>query len=239
MSRMALVTIGVVLLAGASGCSHERTVTYMKMTDHGLTPISRQTAQLKQWQPSVESPFNPTNATTPDRANPLIGELPKPFEDVDTDKTIKYESAYKDPYAPDADRPRINPFRPDNWYWVRGNIRGGRIAISIDGIEIGRYSIKVDHEITDDMHKGTNVISFKPLPDLDGEPVHAHLDVVYSQQSPGAPPVISYDTDQLMELQRIRRLGRGEGDPSRNGLALTKEDTDPAAITQTLTIIAR
>ncbi len=77
------------------------------------------------------------------------------------------------------------------WYWVTGKIPTGSLDIAVDGVSIGRYSVSIDKEITPFVHPGENSLTFTKI--ASGSPVSAHLQVIYSQQEPGAPPVLTYD----------------------------------------------
>lgn len=81
-----------------------------------------------------------------------------------------------------------------NWYWLRGDITGGAIAITVDGISLGTYTVHMDKEITQMLHPGMNAITFAPERDNPMAPVQAHLEVVYSQMEPGEQPPLVFDT---------------------------------------------
>ena len=86
----------------------------------------------------------------------------------------------------------------NNWYWVRGTVANGSITIKVNGMTIGRYSVKIDTEISDFLNKGANEITFVSNPTVPDEPVTADLNVVYAQQQPGDPPVLTYNTSSDM-----------------------------------------
>lgn len=94
----------------------------------------------------------------------------------------------------------------NNWYWLRGNITGGAIAIAVDGVSMGEYTVHMDKEITRMLHPGVNTLTFTPKRDNPLVPVQAHLEVVYSQMQPGEPPPLIFDTRQTIKPAAIPGL---------------------------------
>lgn len=86
-----------------------------------------------------------------------------------------------------------------NWYWLRGNITGGAIAITVDGVSFGTYTVHMDKEITQMLHPGINSITFAAQRDNPSVPVQAHLEVVYSQMEQGQLPPLIYDTRNTLK----------------------------------------
>jgi hypothetical protein len=86
-----------------------------------------------------------------------------------------------------------------NWYWLRGNITGGSMAITVDGVSLGTYTVHMDKEITQMLHPGMNSITFAPERDNPAAPVQAHLEVIYSQMEPGQLPPLVFDTSSMLK----------------------------------------
>jgi hypothetical protein len=104
----------------------------------------------------------------------------------------------KDSDSPSSQDP-LSSVGTTNWYWMRGSISGGTITVEVNGITLGQYSVHMDKEITRMLHPGGNSITFTPQRDNPQTPVQAHLEVVYSQMSPGQLPPLVYDTRQITQ----------------------------------------
>lgn len=194
------VALGL-LLCAVSGC-HEQKPIVMKMTAAGLEPDKSTDGYVPPWDYSDYKGYVPgpgIQEVTPEivKHDPLLKDMPDPYSDPYLGPvTEKQQELQKDPIQTMND-PLVNPNRPKNWYWIRGRISDGEVEITVDDRSIGRYSIHIDHEITDNLHPGYNTIRFTPIQDAKSVPVRARLEVVYSQQLPGEPPVLIYDTERL------------------------------------------
>ncbi len=89
----------------------------------------------------------------------------------------------------------VNTRPINNWYWLRGSISHGSVDVKVNGREVGRYSVRVDTEISDYLNAGPNEIDFTTDPSETSDPVTCDLTVVYSQQLDGAPPVAEFNSE--------------------------------------------
>jgi hypothetical protein len=189
------------LLVALAGCGEPKPIV-MKITPHGLMRDRSTDGYIPPWDTSAYKGYVPSPGLQnlgPEivKHDPLLKGLPDPYQDPYLGpSTDKPDELAKDPVL-DMNDPLVNHERPKNWYWVRGRISGGEVAITVNDRSIGRYSVHVDHEITDNLRPGYNTISFTPMPDSKTVPVRARIEIVYSQQSPGEAPVLIYDTERL------------------------------------------
>jgi hypothetical protein len=117
------------------------------------------------------------------------------------------------------------------------------VEISVNDRPIGRYSVRIDHEITDNLRPGFNRIAFTPIPDIDSIPVRARITVVYSQQPRGEPPVLTYDTTMISDNQEAITPPPppkfGDFNSSYNGNAPVAIAPKPVLHADVMTLFAR
>jgi hypothetical protein len=193
------------LVISIAGCTDDKPVP-MQLTDRGIERAADREGYVPTWSHPNPLEYSPSpgigeNGQEIVKHDPLLRDTPKPFDVVDN-KTLEDPNA--DPVVDLAD-PLVNTARPKNWYWIRGRIRSGLVEVKVNSHFIGRFSVHVDREITDNLRRGYNTIEFTPVPNIRGAEVGARLEVVYSQQDPGAAPVLIYDSSRL-DASRPNRL---------------------------------
>lgn len=241
LSQLAIIIVALSIC----GCQDDKPVP-MALTERGIVrDVGKET-----YVPAFTHPDPMRYTPTPGIDNsgkeivkhdPLLTDTPQPFDVTTPDDTTTDTKAE----APvDLADPLTSSNRPNNWYWLKGTIRKGQVEVMVNGRDLGRFSVRMDREITDNLHKGYNTIEFTPLPDLSSEPVDAKLKIVFSQQEPGAAPVLTYDTTREQLIRGIRRpthapkLG-GDGfdaDPAESSALNAPTDTIPR--TTKLTLLA-
>ena len=79
----------------------------------------------------------------------------------------------------------------DHSHWLRGQVRGGQVQVSLNGIRLGDFSGLVDRDITMRLRAGINTVAFTFQP---GSPQSsATLDVLESEHTPPIPPLVTFD----------------------------------------------
>ncbi len=82
------------------------------------------------------------------------------------------------------------------WYWVNGDISGGTVAVTINGVSLGRYSVHIDKEITRYCHVGLNTLTFTHYPYTNADRYcTAHLSILNGHAPVGTPPSLIYNTN--------------------------------------------
>jgi hypothetical protein len=65
----------------------------------------------------------------------------------------------KDTLAGDGGSSSTVKNRPiKNWYWLKGSIANGVIIVDVNGLSIGRFSVRIDKEISDYLDRGSNLL---------------------------------------------------------------------------------
>ena len=195
MIRISSLLLIIVAALGLNGC-----------TGHMFAPPPRSHSYVliaNQVHPVFIKGLLPKPAPTPDAAS-------APMPDPLTSDSIKDPLAVATPLGGDpltVPDPILNggsaatasssnkPRTVKNWYWLKGAISHGMVAVKLNGNDIGRFSVRVDTEITDDVDPGSNQITFETEPTVPDQPVSCDLKIVYSQQAEGALPVLEYNTD--------------------------------------------
>ena len=206
VKRCALLAVVPVFLVLLAGCQPAKPIV-MKMTDRGLVRDKSKDGYVPPWDtigvdPYVEPPGLDAQVKEMVNKDPLLRNVKDPYQDPYL-RTKEGEAELEEDSELEKTDPLANPNRPSNWYWVRGNIMGGEVEIIVNNRSIGRFAVHIDREITDNLHRGYNTVTFKPYPDIKSQPVGARLEIVYSQQTEGEPPVIVYDTEQIAEREAL------------------------------------
>lgn len=194
------------LITALAGCDIGKSVPYT-ITSHDTPtykPSTHSTSALDLTKTSQNYPGTSDDpfGAAPVAGDPMLKGLPEPFQDPYLGSSAN-QTDPNDNLPIETSDPLISRSRPKNWYWLRGRIENGEVAIFVNGRPVGRYSVRIDHEITDNLVPGFNTITFQPLPDTTSEPVYAHIVVTYAQQAPDQAPVLTYDTEKLAERQAL------------------------------------
>jgi hypothetical protein len=173
---------------------------------------------------------SPTSAPTDD---PISSDLPGKDSDplLTGGGLASDQMSSGDPLTDSGGQSAADRQRPiQNWYWLRGSISGGSMGIKVNGIFVGQYSVHVDTEISNYLNNGGNEVTFVPEQTAPDQPVSCHLDVVYSQQSPGSLPVLTYDTSDpsLPISQQSSQQTDSSTDPLSPSSSSTSQPTPSA-----------
>jgi hypothetical protein len=135
-------------------------------------------------------------------SDPLSKELPDQSQGHDGLAGNYEPDSRQQALAPNSN-PLLGVRQVKNWYWIRGSVFGGRVVVSINHLPIGSFTTHVDTEITDNLREGYNDVTFERIPSTTRTPIRAHLEIVYSQQPSGAPPVLVFDTEQMARTAAV------------------------------------
>ena len=174
--KRALPLLGLALLL--MGCGADRPVS--ETPSHAYAPpppaVSVSAADT--------APADPLTASdsTKSTADPLIGDAGGPD---------------KDPLA--GGDPLKGPQMPTNHsHWLRGQVRGGHVLVSLNSIRLGDFSGLVDRDITMRLRAGSNTVMFTFQPD--SAQSAATLDVLESEHTPPIPPLATFDAAPVSGL---------------------------------------
>ncbi len=178
----ALPVLGLALLL--TGCGPDRPAAQMPPRAYAPPSSPAVSASAAATAPAV--PDNPLTASASDSitptSDPLIGDAGSPA---------------KDPLA--GSDPLKGPKMPtEHSHWLRGQVRGGHVLVSLNGIRLGDFSGFVDRDITMRLRAGINtaVFTFQP----DSPQSAATLDVLESEHHPPIPPLATFDAAPVSGL---------------------------------------
>ena len=179
--KLALPLVGLALLL--TGCGADRpapeTPPHAPAPPSPAVPVSA--AGTAPTAPDDPLTLSASDSTTP-TSDPLIGDAGGPD---------------KDPLA--GGDPLRGPQMPtDHSHWLRGQVQGGHVAVSLNGIRLGDFSGLVDRDITMRLRAGTNTVAFTFQPD--SAQSAATLDVLESEHTPPIPPLATFDAAPVSGL---------------------------------------
>lgn len=171
----ALPLLGLSLLL--TGCGADKPVGQRPLRASAPPPPSAVvTASAGTSPASAADPLtaSSSDSTTP-TSDPLIGDAGGPD---------------KDPLA--GGDPLKGPKMPtDHSHWLRGQVRGGHVLVSLNGIRLGDFSGFVDRDITMRLRAGVNTVTFTYQPQ--SVQSSALLDVLESEHAPPIAPLATFD----------------------------------------------
>lgn len=170
--RRALPLLGVALLL--TGCGADKPVAQGPSRTYAPPPVTA--AAVGDAPAAATDPLtaSASDSTTP-ISDPLIGDAGGPN---------------KDPLA--GSDPLKGPKMPtDHSHWLRGQVRGGQVLVSLNGIRLGDFSGFVDRDITMRLRAGINTVAFTYQPN--SAQSSAMLDVLESEHTPPIPPLAAFD----------------------------------------------
>lgn len=179
--RRALPLFGLALLL--TGCAADRPVSEAPSRPAALPPAATPSAVAAP--PPALDPL-----TTSASADPLTTATSDPLVG-DGGGSAKDALAGSDPL-------RGAKMPTDHSHWLRGQVRGGHVAVSLNGIRLGDFSGFVDRDITMRLRAGSNTVAFTY------QPVSAHssasLDVLEGEHTPPIAPLATFDAAPTASL---------------------------------------
>lgn len=174
--KRSLPLLGLALLL--TGCAADRPVTETQPQAYAPPPAPAATPSADAAPEAALDPLttsasaDPMTTTTSD---PLIGDAGGPA---------------KDPLA-GSDPLQGSKMPTDHSHWLRGQVRGGHVVVSLNGIRLGDFSGFVDRDITMGLRAGTNTVAFAYQPV--SAQSSATLDVLESEHTPPIAPLATFD----------------------------------------------
>jgi hypothetical protein len=165
--------------------------------DDNSSPSNQAISLQNQVHPDSVSGLVPSAKLTPDPASDVGPDpLTSGGDPVAAPSSIGGDPlADNDPILRDSgaaattEKPRLIK----NWYWLKGSIANGTVDVKVNSVDIGRFAVHVDKEISDFVNPGSNQVQFTTTPTSLDEPVTCDLNVTYSQEAVGALPVLTFN----------------------------------------------
>ena len=173
----------VLLAALLAGCGDYNTPLHEDNGEWQPTPVASQ----PHTEPALADPSNP------DTTDPLMADgdpLAK-----STDPVLQSPTEIASDRMTGQGDPMNQSTNPTfGWYWINGSIQSGSVAISVNGVSIGRYSVHIDKEITKLCHPGVNTLLFTHYPSRGAGLCPVTLRILNGHAPQGSPPLMVYDT---------------------------------------------
>ena len=166
-SRRAIRSVPLLLLL-LTGCGDDR-----PQTGQDFPPPA---------PPAAPTPPVPAPAASASPPDALLGG-------AGADRTSSDAQTPSDPLL--TQDPLGGPKMPtDHSHWLRGRLRDAHVAVRLNGIRQGSYFSLVDQDITMQLRKGVNSVTFTYQPD--SPTASAQMEVVESEHDPPIPPLVTF-----------------------------------------------
>ena len=78
----------------------------------------------------------------------------------------------------------------DHSHWLRGRLRDAHVTVLFNGVRQGSYFSLVDQDVTMQLRKGVNSVTFEYQPD--SPTASAQMEVLESEHDPPIPPLVTF-----------------------------------------------